>query len=375
MKSKKNIPLSVVSEGKTSFYVYNSNISKKGPGSKNKDVFYNSAMELNRDLSILVCQWLVNQNNKKISICDGLSATGARGLRIKNEVTGDFELTLNDWNKKAYSLIKKNIKKTSNSEIQVFNKDLNVLLSEKKFDYIDVDPFGTPVFLIDSVIRSIRNHGLIAVTATDTTALCGVYPKVCMRRYGGKPCHSACMKETAIRILIGFIVREAAKYDKAAVPILSYSSDHYFRVYVKIVKGAKKANECINKIGLVDSEKIYFSKKQKEFFGPMWLGRLHDKKNIGKIRDILPNKNLNTKNKIYKMLDLMEQEVVLPNFFYNVDEISSFLKTPSPKLKRIFSLLRKKGYYVSRTHFDVTGFKTDASKDEIKKVFLDLLNS
>ncbi len=362
--------LSLVKEGETSFFVYNSNISKRGPGSITKPAFYNPAMELNRDLSILICQYLINKIERTVEICDGLAASGARGIRLNNELKGDYKVFLNDWSENSFNLIKKNIEKTNASDVTFFNKDLNVLLSEKRFDYIDVDPFGSPAGFIDSAVRSIKNYGIIACTATDTTALCGVYPKVCVRRYGAKPCHSPCMKETAVRILLGFIAREAAKYDKAVVPVLSYSSDHYFRVYVKIVKGAKKANSSVEKIDFVSSEKCFFSKKKKEYFGPMWLGDLHDKKTLMILREILSTKNLNTKNRVYQMLDLMESETVLPAFFYNVDEISSFLKTTAPKMKKILEGLREMGFKVYRTHFDVNGFKTDASKDEIKKVFL-----
>ena len=70
------------------------------------------------------------------------------------------------------------------------NKNLNVLLSENRFDYIDIDPFGSPVGFVDSAMRSIKNGGVVACTATDTAALCGVYPRVCQRRYGAIPFHN-----------------------------------------------------------------------------------------------------------------------------------------------------------------------------------------
>ena len=39
-------------------------------------------------------------------------------------------------------LIEKNIEKHNLKNIIACNNNLNVLLSEDKFDYIDVDPFG-----------------------------------------------------------------------------------------------------------------------------------------------------------------------------------------------------------------------------------------
>ena len=98
-----NSELISINEGDTCFLVHNNKQKKNGPGSKNKNLpFYNPSMELNRDLSVILCQWLVNNRDKTLKIIDGLAASGARGLRIKNEVNGDFELVINDWDEQAY---------------------------------------------------------------------------------------------------------------------------------------------------------------------------------------------------------------------------------------------------------------------------------
>ena len=133
-------------------------------------------------------------------------------------------------------------KKLKLKNIVALNCDLNSLLSESRFDYIDIDPFGSPIKFIDSAMRSISHNGLIACTATDTATLCGVYPKVCLRRYGAQPFHSNIMKEIGLRILLGVICREAGKYEKGIQPILSYTTDHYFRVYVRVENGISYAN-------------------------------------------------------------------------------------------------------------------------------------
>ena len=203
-----------LSEGNTNVLVYKNKSVSKGPGSKQGVPFYNPSMQLNRDFSILVCQWLLDNSKRKTVFLDGLAASGIRGVRLANELVGDFEVVINDWDEKSYNLIKKNIEKHSFENVKACNMNLNVLLSEDKFDYIDIDPFGTPVDFIDSAIRSIKNDGIIACTATDTATLCGVYPKVCIRRYGAVPFHSVVMKEIGLRILLGFICRDAGKYDK-----------------------------------------------------------------------------------------------------------------------------------------------------------------
>jgi tRNA (guanine26-N2/guanine27-N2)-dimethyltransferase len=366
--NKTNTIESIV-EGKTKILIFKSKNSKKGPGSKDELPFYNPSMELNRDLSILVCQWLINNYKKHLKVLDGLAASGIRGIRFANEVLGDFDITINDWNPSAYELIKKNIYNLKLKNIEAINKNLNSLLSENKFDYIDIDPFGSPVYFIDSAMRSICNDGIIACTATDTATLCGTYPKVCYRRYGAIPLHSIVMKEIGLRILIGFICREAAKYNKGIRPLISYSTDHYFRIYIQIINGTSRANNSMKNYSIIKSKNLFTSKNENVDIGPLWTGKLQDKKVLAEIRTMVFENKLNTKNDLWMLLDLLEEEADAPIFFYTTDKLASLFKKSPPKMKTIFDILQKKGYSIYRTHFSSTGFKTNAPKSEIEKVY------
>ena len=55
-------------------------------------------------------------------------------------------------------------------------------MSEEKFGFVDLDPFGTPAPFIDAAIRSSGKY--LGVTATDTAPLCGAHLKAGIRRYG-----------------------------------------------------------------------------------------------------------------------------------------------------------------------------------------------
>lgn len=372
MNKTSNIEL--VSEGLTDFLVSKNKTSVKGPGSKDKLPFYNPTMQLNRDLSILLCQNLVSNSKKNIHILDGLAASGVRGIRIKNEVAGDFNVTINDWDEKAYNLIKKNVKHCGlTDKIMVENKNLNVLLSENRYDYIDVDPFGSPAYFIDSAVRSIQHNGVLACTATDTAALCGVYPQVCKRRYDAVPFHCVFMKEIGLRILVGFICRQAARYNKGVKPLVCYSTDHYFRVYLMIINNVDSANDSLKNMSIVDPNKFMFCKNHCINFGPLWTGMLQDKKTVKQLRNILFEKRLKTKNYIWKLLDLLEEESESPCFFYTSDDIASNLKVQTPSMKTFFNKLTQQGYLVTRTHFSYTGFKTNASKKIIEETFRNAL--
>jgi tRNA (guanine26-N2/guanine27-N2)-dimethyltransferase len=174
----------LIKEGTTELLVFHKKTSTKGPSTKDDQPFYNPAMELNRDVSMLVYQWLIDSFDAPVHLLDGLAASGARGIRLACELSGDFDVSINDWNDESYHLIQQNIQRNPDKKIVIYQKDLNVLLAERRFHSIDIDPFGSPVHFIDSAARSIYNKGIIACTATDTAALCGVFPKVCYRRYG-----------------------------------------------------------------------------------------------------------------------------------------------------------------------------------------------
>lgn len=41
------------------------------------------------------------------------------------------------------------------------------------YDVVDLDPYGTPAQLLDSAVQSVKDGGLLCVTATDMANLCG----------------------------------------------------------------------------------------------------------------------------------------------------------------------------------------------------------
>ena len=55
-------------------------------------------------------------------------------------------------------------------------------------------------------------------------------------------------------------------------------------------------------------------------------------------------------------------------FYYTIDEVGSALKISPPPMSRILERLFQEGFEASRTSFRPTGFKTNASMEEIKKL-------
>ncbi len=342
----------------------------KGPGSSKMPVFYNPNMEFNRDVSLIVNQAYIG--NRRLETLDGLAGTGARGIRLANEIGGNFSIFMNDKNPLAYDLIQKNVALNKLEDIVTKQMDLNILLSEKHFDYIDIDPFGSPVKFIDAAFLSIRRDGMLAITATDTAPLCGTYAKTCLRRYGARTFRTSYGHEIGLRILLGYCAREAVKYDIGVHPEVVHYSDHYFRLYLTINKGAKRADKCLDNIGYIHhdiktdrGEVLSFDNPMKGSMGPLWVGKLFNRSFLNKIE---PKPHFRTIKRLEKSLHLWIEEADAPPTYYEINDLASSARVSPPKIASIIEKLKESGFFASRTHFSPTGLKTDAEPKEIKSI-------
>lgn len=360
--------------------------------SSDAPVFYNPQMELNRDISILALQTFQKEENRNIDICDLFGGSGIRGVRYKNEIDGVGFVSINDISELANDFERHNVELNHLKDIEIFQHDASMFLrmNRGKFDVIDIDPFGTPSPFLDSAGYCSRRDSLLCVTATDTSALCGTYKEPCIRKYNSKPYKSEYCHETGIRILVGFTALTLSKYAKCVEVLLSHSTEHYMRLYLKVKKGSKRTDETLKNIGHISHCKeclyretnIGLSTKIPEFCpecgeklihaGPLWLGDIQSKDFISKMIDESENKRLNTKDKLLKLLNTCLTEAESPATYYDVHAICRTLRVSAPKLDLIFEELENKGFIATKTHFSPIGIKTTAPISEIKNILLNL---
>jgi tRNA (guanine26-N2/guanine27-N2)-dimethyltransferase len=376
-----NSELEIIEEGTTTLWTIpqpgETRKQASGPGVAKVPIFFNRAMEFSRDLSILVLDNLVkeciNSNKKRMRILDGLAGTGARGVRFANELKNldklEVEILVNDLNPLAFGLIKKNIELNNLSNVEPTNYDLNSLLVRNRFDYIDIDPFGSPVKFLDLGTRMVRDQGILAVTATDTATLFGTYPKTCLRRYDAFSCRAPFSHEQGTRILIGAVVRTAAKHNVGLFPILSHSNDYYYRIYLRGYKGRKAADDAMGNLGYfisqdksnnfrVLSRKQFTNNNKFNLAGPLWIGSLYD---IDFLQSLdLDHYKLGTGKQMSKYIALWHEESGSPPGFYNANKLASELKISTPQLSTIISSLQQQGFLATRTHFSPNAFKSNA---------------
>ncbi|MCS7136449.1 MAG: tRNA (guanine(10)-N(2))-dimethyltransferase [Nitrososphaerota archaeon] len=355
-------------------------------------VFFNPHSKLSRDMTVLAVGAYFDR--KDIKVCEPLAGCGIRGIRIAVETGLVSKLILNDINTFAYSLIKKNVETAGLADITgVYNMDANALLAahssrKLRFDYVDVDPAGSPAPFLENAIRSCRSDGLLGFTATDLAPLCGTNPLSCMRKYDAVPYASPYSKETAARILLGFAARTAARLGMSISPVLTFYRRHYIRAFVRLTYGKTLAKESFRNIGWMYECKscgsIQWSSYVEPFklceacrsvpqvFGPLWLGELTSRDFALKMLGMAREAGM---KEAYSLLRKISEELQTIPFYYRVDEIGKRLKSKVPKPANVVDRLRSLGFSASLTHFDGQGFKTNAPREVIEQVFSELVSS
>ena len=359
-------------------------------------VFYNPTMELNRDFAVLALQVYQKLVEREVQVCEPLTGCGLRGARFAVEIEGVQRVLLNDIKPKSANLASYNAELNNvEDKVVVFNEDANLFLSQnaaprKRLDYIDIDPFGTPVRYLDCALRALRNGGMLGLTATDMAPLCGVHPRACLRKYGGVPLRTEYCHELAVRLLTGCLTMMAAKHEIGIEVVFSHSIDHYVRAYAVLRYGAKVADKSVKQMGYILHCFSCFHREtvtgitslQKNVCptcgaklsaaGPLWLGRIANKDFCSKMIGEIEGRSLRNEKKILKTLSLVNDEAEAPITYYAVDKICDKLNLRVPPQKKVLNRLQEEGFQAVLTHFNSRGFRTDAPANTIREIITDL---
>lgn len=335
---------------------------RKGPGAKGPYPFYNPSMVVNRDVSAVV---LAKWPGRPVRVLDGLAATGAWGIRMGLEA-GVSELDFVDLSPEAADLIGVNLKRNG-LKGEVFHGDLRSRLAERRYDYIDIDPFGPPTPFLGHALHAARTPSGLGITATDTAPLSGTYPKACQRRYVARPLRCEQGHEIGLRILLSYVDRVAQAHGKLTKPLLAFAAEHFFRLHLLVSDGLAEEPPEMGYY-LRDREGTFqrVDPREPEAVGPLWTGPLGDP---GFVRSLAPTEW--TSAQAGRLLDTLQREIDLPPFFVTTDELARRLRASPPRLDRFLDVLRKAGFRAERTHFHPRGVKTNAPHEVVVAAFLD----
>lgn len=342
-------------------------------------VFYNPVMEHNRSITVLLLTALFNEG--EFFFIEPLAGTGVRSIRIALEAGGMG--IANDLEPLSYRYITRNIALNGlRNVIEAYNCDANSLMNSIRnngvvVDFIDLDPYGSPMPFIEEAAHSIGKGGVIAVTATDTATLNCNHPEACRRKYGAWCKRVDFSKEMGLRILVGSIVRASAAKDVALKPLIAYYKDYYYRAFFRADKSAGKADELLKNIGYIKYDKNtlnreYLTDSEIEeacgkhlVIGPLWISTLIDAGIIERAFTSISERRLPINERIAEFLRelLIEYDINTP--YYRLDKLCKVAEVNMPQRSRIIEALKELGYKASVTHFDSRGIRTNAPLNEI----------
>ncbi len=373
------MPLARIMEGNAELYV---------PRESFKDpfhlpVFYNPAMGFNRSISSVAMGCALKLIDDSV-IVDGLCSLGARGIRYakENKVRKAYFV---DANPAAIKVLRRNLKLNKIRNAQIAEIDLNRFFSNSReyFDFIEIDPFGSPVFFLQNAIRRLSKKGVLSITATDMSSLAGAYPNACIKHYGARPVRCEYSHEIALRILLGKIGSELMLQDFGCKPLLSFYKGHAVKAIVLCEKNAKKADEAILEIGFVSHcarcldrrigkrqiEKCGNCGNSLEIGGPLWIGKLSDGDFLGCMEKEGHKRGHSEQSELSEFIKILKNENDFPPAFFDMHVLARKQKKRIIKMGEALLLLEKEGFGACKTHYSPTSFKTNAPLSEIIKAF------
>lgn len=350
-----------------------------GPAAKAKaqGVFYNRAAALNRDISVLYMA--ARHGGKQLRALDALAGTGSRGVRWAVEA-GVRGVTLNDRSASAGETVRRNLA-LNGAEAEVLQDDVFLALARTGWQHVELDPYGSPATFLDAAFRAMGRRGGVSFTATDAAALCGASAKACERRYLAKPtrtpdlCH-----EVALRILLASAVREAAKHDQAAVPVLANSREHYFRCYVETRRSSQLADTLLEKLQwLVECDACLHRgfapeaaracpvcEAPAKVAGPLWSGPLWDEGLLQQMDKLRASMALARPRAVERDLGLWQEEAQAGGLPFDTHRIAKRegIAEGAP-IEHIVARLQAQGHAAGRSHLAGMALRTPAPAREV----------
>ena len=326
-------------------------------------MFYNPSMALDRDLAVAVLARLRELGAPMATGWEMLSATGVRAIRCAVEASRFDVLTLTDGHPEALRVLERNVARYPDRGLRVDGRDARSGLPPPAVDWVDLDPYGTPVPFLPAAFEALAPGGLLGVAATDMPVLAGASPSACERRYGSRPVRGRLGPEGGLRILLAYLERSARARGRTIRPLVAYVGDHHVRAYVRVDPRTEATPEP--PIAVLEPDRWdgpWLGAGGP--FGPLWVGPLFD---AGFVFGLRPPATAAEPRRIGLFLDRLRAEsgADVP-FYFEPNEICGRQGLPTPEAPDAFvNRLRALGHAAARTHARPEGFRTSAPRSVV----------
>ncbi len=321
-------------------------------------------MALDRDLSVALVTAALADRADALGV-DLLAATGARGLRLLSE-TGRFaRMVLVEGHPFGVARLASHSRATDPARAEPMRANAaRSPLRSGAFDYVDVDPYGTPIPFLEEAIRIARPGALLAITATDMPVLCGVSRDVAERRYGGRPVRGRLGPEGGLRLLLATVARAARARQRSAGVVAAYVHDHHVRALLRLGPPTS-APDPVERIDPRDFAGPRLPPGPP--IGPLWTGPLFDGSVVERA---VPPRSAARPREVHRWLKLFRGEcrIVAP-FYYETNLLARDLHLPSPARPReLVERLRSHGFGAALSHVRPGAIRTPAPRTEVESI-------
>jgi len=385
----KKMDFSKIIEGGKEYYVPTSTTDAPIPR-KSDEVFFNTHQKVNRDLSVLILRTYCKIENKNsIKICEPFGGVGVRTCRYAVEVPSS-NIYYNDFNPKAFKIAQKNfalLPDLNRNKILAYNKEFTDFLSllyldHPVMDFVDIDPYGTPIPFVHRSLKFVNLQGLLAFTATDLASLSGLYPRAMYAKYGIGVFEARIgnVHELAARSLITGIQRIGLTQNQSLIPVFTFYYRHFIRVFMKRIRGVDRVldhtgflcqcQNCLRifRVSLTVKERVCPSceKNRIRSIGPLFLGKLHNDTYLSSLKDESHIKEINDTKTILKIIRLINEENKLNiPWSYDLQTVAKKVSSPIPPMDFIIEKLNEIGYKCYKTHYSGASLKTNANFSDL----------
>jgi tRNA (guanine26-N2/guanine27-N2)-dimethyltransferase len=290
------------------------------------------------------------------------AATGVRGLRLLHEGAAFDRFRLTEANSEAAAVLLQNAARYPGAVAEC--RDARIPVQGAEYDYVDIDPYGTPAPFVPAALAAVRPNGVLAVTATDMMVLAGVQRGACERRYGARPVRGRLSPEGGLRILLAYLAREARARSLSVRPLLCYVRDHHARAYLQILP----ADDRSDPVGTVEPSTWNGpSLGDRGPYGPLWLGPLFDPELV---RTLVVPPAASRASETAQFIGRLREEIGADvPFYYESNRLAGELGLPAPpNLPSIIAALLAGGFRAARTHARPEGFRTDAPRATVEAI-------
>lgn len=351
----------IISEGKARFLVGNA--------------FYRQSSQVARDLGVLAAA-VYRADTGSLRVLDAMAGCGVRSLRYWLESNAD-RVWANEGNSELNSILQQNLQEAiATGCCQITHLDANQVFFDcynhsNFYDLVDVDGFGSPAPYLSTSLWAVKIGGLLYLTSTDGRTATGHSPNTSLSVYGAYARAHPAAHEQGLRLLIGTVQQQAAAKGLGISPVFSLFASETYRVMVRLVKRQSLTAQNYGFVGYCHHCGEYQTVSWRKLgrvacphdshplavSGAMWLGELHDRHQLKYLKLLAQQWNWLAR---VKLLQVMEDEVDFPPYFYTLGEIGRRGKMDIPKRDRLIQSLQERGYRASPTHIDARAIKTDA---------------